>query len=100
MSRDSRLYQKNPQTKRFNIVNLPRSGAFGNRKTIEKGLISGIEKCVCEGIGCWKIANPVYPTVCDFIVSANEIKPENDFTNNRINNAIIGQTFIVGVDKI
>lgn len=99
MSQDSRLYQKNPQTKRYNIVSLPRSGAFGAKKTVDKGLISGLEYCACEGIGCWKITNPVDPTVCDFIVSG-DIAPEDEFLNNRISNAIIGTTFIVGVDKL
>ena len=69
MSQDSRLYQKNPQTKRYNVVSLPRSGAFGMRKVLEKGYFGGPEICQCgAGVGCSIVANPVLPNICDIIV--------------------------------
>jgi hypothetical protein len=69
MSQDSRLFQRNPQTKRYNVVNLPRSGAFDKKKSVDVAFIGGLEICQCEGIGCWKVVNPLDQSACDFIVS-------------------------------
>ena len=69
MSEDSRLYQKNPKTKRYNVVSLPRSGAFGTKKVLDKGYFGGPEICGCGGgVGCERVTNPILPNVCDIIV--------------------------------
>jgi hypothetical protein len=69
MSEDSRLYQKNPKTKRYNVVSLPRSGAFGTKKVLDKGYFGGPEICACgAGVGCSMVTNPMLPDVCDIIV--------------------------------
>lgn len=69
MAEDRRLYQKDPQTKRYNVVNLPSSGAFGKYKSLDKAYDSRVFLCPCEaGIGCSTISHNDYASVCDIIV--------------------------------
>lgn len=69
MAEDRRLFQRNPQTKRYNVVSLPRSGAFGHRKVIDKAFVVGDAVCPCNnGIGCSIVHDPNRPNPCDIIV--------------------------------
>lgn len=92
MPNDPRLYQRDPRTRRLNPVSLPRSGAFGNKKTIDKAYIGGPDECPCElGIGCFIITDPQKPSKCDFVVWSGCLP---------VGDAIINDTFIVGCDSI
>lgn len=75
MSSDKRLFQKDAKTRRFNVVNLPRSGAFGAKKTIDRAYIGGPEICqcakgpdFCPPWNCARITDVILPDACDFTV--------------------------------
>ena len=74
MVSDRRLFQKNPQTKRQNVVSLSRSGAFGRVKSIDKAFTGGEIPCHCRnGVGCSQVTNIYVPTPCDIVVYPNSI---------------------------
>jgi hypothetical protein len=72
---DKRLFQRDIRTKRYNVVNLPRSGAFGRRKTTARAFF-GKGYCQCAtpennyipGIGCFQISDSVLSNLCDWVV--------------------------------